>query len=42
VNILNKQLQTVDRGWSSSLMVGGGLTASHYKTSVLQYVTQST
>jgi hypothetical protein len=31
VNILNKQLLTADRGWSSRLGVGHGLTTIHYE-----------
>jgi hypothetical protein len=31
VNILNKQLQTADKGWSSSLGLGVCLTTSHHK-----------
>jgi hypothetical protein len=31
VNILNMQLQTNDKGWSSSLGFGVGLTAPHHK-----------
>ena len=31
VNILNKQLQTADKGWSSSLGLGEVVTAPHRK-----------
>jgi hypothetical protein len=30
-NILNKQQRTADRGWPSSLGLGGGLTTTHRK-----------
>jgi hypothetical protein len=43
VNILNKQSQTADKGWSSSLGLGKGLTTPHCKKkSLLQNVTQET
>jgi hypothetical protein len=29
--ILNKQLRTADKGWSSSLGLGVGLTTTHHK-----------
>jgi hypothetical protein len=32
VNILNKQSRTADRGWSSGLGLGGGLTTHHRRT----------
>jgi hypothetical protein len=35
VNILNKQSRTSDRGWSSSLGFGRGLTIHHRKNSNL-------
>jgi hypothetical protein len=40
-NILNKQLQAADRGWSSSLGVGRGLTIPHRKTSLIPYETET-
>jgi hypothetical protein len=41
-NILNKQLQAADRGWSSSLGVGQGLIIPHRKTSnLLRTISQS-
>jgi hypothetical protein len=30
-NILNKQYRTADKGWSSSLVVGRGVTTPHLK-----------
>jgi hypothetical protein len=32
VNILNKQLQTADKGWSSSWLLGEGLITPHHIT----------
>jgi hypothetical protein len=34
-NILNKQLRTADKGWSSSLGVGRGAATSHRKNLLL-------
>jgi hypothetical protein len=39
-NILNKQLRTVDKGWSSSLGVGRGARTRHCKNILLRNVTQ--
>jgi hypothetical protein len=41
VSILNKQSQTVDKGWSSSFRLDKALTTpDHKKTNFLQNVTQ--
>jgi hypothetical protein len=37
-NILNKQSQTADKGWASSLGVGRGLTTHRKKISLLRNV----
>jgi hypothetical protein len=35
VNILNKQSWTAEKGWSSSLGLGMGLTIPHHKKKVI-------
>jgi hypothetical protein len=41
-NLLNKQLQTVDKSWSSSMGLGMGLKTAHCKDIILlQNVTKS-
>jgi hypothetical protein len=39
-NILNKQSQTADKGWSSSWELGVGITPHRKKTSLLKNVTR--
>jgi len=40
VNILNKQLQTANKGWSSSLWLGVGLTTLRHKNVTLQNISR--
>jgi hypothetical protein len=39
-NILNKQSRTADKGWPSSLGLGGGLTTPHLKKIVRYEMSQ--
>jgi hypothetical protein len=42
VNILNKQLWTAEKGWSSSFGLGMGLTTPHHKNVTCYEMFQST
>jgi hypothetical protein len=39
-NILNKQLRTYDKGWSSSLRVGRGATTLHHKNKFVMEISK--